>query len=715
MRTRYITHPLHLECSTALYSEAVNQMPAFLSGLVFSLLLNPLTIGLAGSAFAISAISYGILAAVAIGLQLALQKKPATPQPSDVQSNIRQPISPRRRIYGRFLTGSVVVFGFRRGEKSYVLHYIGEGPIEGYVSFRLDKKPVTLDGSGFVTEEQYVLDGRSRVQILTTLGTMSDGPFAAILAAFPELDDAAKPFRHRGCAMVLQIVEQVPQEKIPDVYPNNLPSLQVLIDGLNNVYDPNAGTSGFTDNAGACLLAEIMDVYGLTTADADMIDFGAFGDFIDHCNDNVGLKAGGTEKRYRAAGVIYMNAENEDRVKALAAVCNADVFIDRQGRISVRQKMRSTPAIALRAKNGDHLTIQLEGGRSEQKKFNTVKVSYLDPNLNYKENEVIWRHAGFLDDDGQELVSPIGATLCPSSTQAQRLGKLALYEQNPDFVGSLTSGPQALDLMEDYCFTLDLSPEDEFERVACASGEIEYDADQMTVSASIAVFAEGATDWTPATDEQDQVEVPPELPSYVDDVTLNVTVTVELQNNSAPYLKFSWVPAGAGTLPDSYSQQVQVSAADADDWHDATVNQEANTAQFPAVADGGSYDWRIRNIASGKTFDWQQSTSPVTVVVDATAPLALLSFSAGDGTGQFVANFGTANDSHLATVAIYKTASGGTLNRTTDLVGRYAVAPGVSYALPLTSATGTFDIRAEPFNRSNIAGPLSGPDSATVS
>ncbi|MGN6142248.1 MAG: hypothetical protein ACTHOP_01520 [Mesorhizobium sp.] len=693
----------------------IMRMPAFLSGLVFSLLLNPLTIGLAGSAFAISAISYGILVAAAIGLQLALQKKPATPQPSDVQSNIRQPISPRRRIYGRFLTGSVVVFGFRRGEKSYVLHYIGEGPIEGYVSFRLDKKPVTLDGSGFVTEEQYVLDGRSRVQILTTLGTMSDGPFAAILAAFPELDDAAKPFRHRGCAMVLQIVEQVPQEKIPDVYPNNLPSLQVLIDGLNNVYDPNAASSGFTDNAGACLLAEIMDVYGLTTADTDMVDFGAFGDFIDHCNDNIALKAGGTEKRYRAAGVIYMNAENEDRIKALAAVCNADVFIDRQGRISVRQKMRSTPAIALRAKNGDHLSIQLEGGRSEQKKFNTVKVSYLDPNLNYKENEVIWRHAGMLEDDGQELVSPIVATLCPSSTQAQRLGKLALYEQNPDFVGSMTSGPQALDLMEDYCFTLDLSPEDEFERVACASAEIEYDADQMTVSASIAVFAEGATDWTPATDEQDQVEIPPSLPSYVDDVTLDVTVKVELQNNSAPFLKFSWLAAGAGVLPDSYSQQVQVSAAGADDWHDAVVNQQANTAQFSPVADGGSYDWQIRNIASGKTFDWQESSSPVSVVVDAIAPLALLSFSAGDGTGQFIANFGTANDSHLATVAIYKTASGGTLNRTTDLVGRYAVAPGVSYALPLTSSAGTFDIRAEPFNRSNIAGPLSGPDSATVS
>ncbi|MGB3898198.1 MAG: hypothetical protein WA973_06555 [Mesorhizobium sp.] len=715
MRTRYISHPLHLECSTALYSSAVTRMPTFITGIVFSLLLNPLTIGLAGSSLAISAISYGLLAAAAIGLQLAMQKKPATPQPSDVQSNIRQPISPRRRIYGRHLTGSVIVFGFRRGEKSYLLHYIAEGPIKQYVSIRLDKKPVTLDGNGFVTNGQYQVGGRSRVQILTTRGLMADGPFQKILDTFPELNNPLKPFRHRGCAMVLQIVEQVPQEKIPDVYPNNMPSLQVVIDGLENVYDPATDTEIYTDNAGACLLAENMDVYGLTPADTDMIDFPAFQDFISHCAENVTLKAGGTEKRYRAAGVIYMNAENEERIKSLATICNADVFIDRQGRISVRQALRSTPGIALRAKNGDHLSIQLEGGRTEQKKFNTIKVSYLDPNLNYKENEVTWRHAGMYADDGVELVGTMGATLCPSSTQAQRLGKLALHQQNPDFVGSLTSGPQALDLLEDYCFTLDLSPEDDFECVACASGGIEYDAEQMTVNVPLAVYPVDATAWDPATDEQDQVEIPPVLASNVNEVTLSVTVTVELLENSAPVLKFSWLAAGAGVLPDSYSQQVQVSPADADEWSDASVNQEDNTAQFSPVADGGSYDWRIRNIASGKTFDWQNSTSPVTVTVDATAPQGLLSFSASDGAGQFVANFGTANDSHLATVAIYKVPTAGTLNRVTHLVGRYAVAPGISYALPLTSAAGTFDIYAEPYNRSNIAGPLAGPDEAVVS
>lgn len=693
----------------------IMRMPGFLTGIVFAALLNPLTIGLAGSAFAISAISYGILAAAAIGLQLAIQKRPASPQPSDIQSNIRQPISSRRRIYGRMLTGSVIVFGFRRGEKSYLLHYICEGPIKQYVSFRLDKKPVTLDGDGFVTNDQYIVKGRSRVQILATRGLMTDEPFQALLDAFPELDDPLKPFRHRGCAMVLQIVEQVPEDWITTVYPNNMPSLQVVIDGLEELYDPRTNTTGYSDNAGLCLLAEVMNVYGLSSSDTDLIDFDAWADFIDHCDENVALKAGGTEKRYRAAGVIEMAAENEERIKALSAICNADVFIDRQGRISVREALRSTPAFSLRHRNGDFLSMQLEGGRAEQKKFNTIKVRYLEPNLNYKENEVTWRHADMHAEDGADLVGTLTATLCPSSTQAQRLGKLALHQQNPEFVGSLTSGPQALELMEDYCFTLDLNPEDDFERVACASGAIEYDADQMVVSASVAIYAEDATAWNAVSDEQDQVEIPPVLTSDVDDVTLNVTATVGLLNNSAPVINFSWVAAGSATLPDSYSQEVQVSPAEADDWHNASVNQDEDTAIYSPVADGGAYDWRIRNIASGKTFDWQYSGSPVTVTVDDVAPQALVAFSASDGAGQFVANFSTKNDAHLATVAIYKVPTGNALDRSDHLVGRYAVAPGISYALPLTSAPGTFAIYAEPFNISNIAGPLAGPDSATVS
>ncbi|MBO0141517.1 hypothetical protein JZX87_10115 [Agrobacterium sp. Ap1] len=696
------------------------RMPQALGFVVLGLLPNAAFAGLVGAiGFAgVGALAMGIGAGVLFGASLLLvkQQKPPTQNPADVQTNIRQEISARRRIYSRYLTGSVIVFGFRRGEKSYLLHYICEGPIRGFVSFRLDKKPVTLDANGFVTDAQYQVKGRSRVQILSKIGTMTDGPFAELIAAFPELNTPLTPFRHRGCAMVLQIVEQVPQDKLQDTYPNNMPSLQFLVDGYDQVWDPRTGARDLSGNAGACLLNEIMDVYGLTPDDDDDINFESFATFADHCDEDVSLKAGGTEKRYRCAGQISMNAENEARVQSITTICNADVYMDPQGRIAVRKKMGETPSIALRAKNGDHLDLQLEGGRSLQRLFNTARFTYVEPALNYKANEVLWRHPDLLDDDGQEYSEAIEGLLCPSGTQAQRLAKLAVYEANPDYAGSLTSGPQALDLAEDYNFTLDLSPEDDFERSACASGTIEYDGESMTVSVPFVVYRDGATNWNPAADEQDEVVIPLDLPSNVDDIALQVTVTVELLENSAPVLRFAFAAAGGATLPDSYSQQVQVSPADADEWTDAIVNQEQRTAQFSPVADGGAYDWRIRNIARGKTFDWQESSTPVTVVVDGTPPAALISFSASDGVGQFTANFGSINDSHLASVAIYRVPVGSSLNKPLHQVGpRYAVAPGISYALPITSTAGSFNIYAEPFNRSSIAGPLSGPDGAIVS
>lgn len=643
-----------------------------------------LTGGLVGAAsFLGTGLGQLALAAASIGLSLAFQKKPSTPQPSDVQSNIRQEISPRRRVYGQSLVGSVIVFGFRRGEKSYVLHYICEGPIEGFVSFRLDKKPVTLDEDGFVEQDQYQVGGRSRVQILTTLGTMSDGPFAELIDAFPEIDTPLTPFRHRGCVMALQIVEQVPANDLADVYPNNMPALQIVIQGMSQVFDPRTETYGYTGNAGCCLLTEIMDVYGLTDASTDDINFQSFGDFSQYSDEDVALKAGGTEKRWRVAGTITMDGENEARILAISTVCNADVYMDPQGRIAVRQKLRQVPGIALRAKNGDHLDFQMEGGRGLQKQFNVATISYTDPALNYKLNEVSWALADLVTEDGQRYAQPISATLCPSATQAMRIGKLTVYENNPDFVGSLTSGPQALDLLEDDVFTLDLSPEEAFERIAnVAGGPIEYDGDAMTVSAQFLVLRPGATDWVAAVDEQEDVTIPPELPSNVDDVLLDVTVTVGLLNNSAPILNFSWVADGAGVLPDSYSQQVEVSAADADEWSTASVNQDDNTAQFGPVADGGAYDWRIRNVASGKTFDWQYSSAPISVISDNITPKALTSFGqaiAGKHYGHAPLAFTTKSDDHLARIALYRVPTGGTLNKATHFVTRIGAAPGTSF------------------------------------
>lgn len=620
-----------------------------------------------GATFSGTLLSVGLSVGVSLLSGLLNRQTPPVPKQSDVQANIRQPLSARRRHHGRVKVGSVIVFGFRREQKIYVLHYIGEGPINGYVTHFLDNKPVTLDGNGFVTDSQYQRGGRSRVQILTKIGTMSDGPFDEIIAAFPELDTPSTPFRHRGCAMVLTIFEEVSQEAMIEVYPNNLPAYQVVIDGLSH-YDPRVGSPGgiYTDNAGICLLNEVMDVFGLTPSDSDEIDFDAFATFADHCDEQVALKGGGTEPRYRCAGTISLDAENEARIRAVSDVCNAEVYIDRQGRISVRQRMRITPSIALRASNGDHLALSLESGRGLQRQFNTLKGIYVESGLNWKENQAIYQNADDLASDGKEMSETFDIRLCPSGTQAQRLTKMRYFELNAAYVGSLTSGLQALDLIDDHTFTLDLSPEDDFERVFSATN-IEMDEATLTVSCGLISYSDGALDWDEDVDERDIIVNPPDLLVELEDVEIEVTPTVAALPNSAPILKFTWDAAPGGTLPDSWSQRLQVSFADDDEWFDATVNNEDKEATFGPVADGAAYDWRIRNIAGGVKFDWQYSSSPVTVLLNNVAPSALISatVTAGVHLGYVQFNFQTSDDANNQRIHIYRVPAGDALDKNT--------------------------------------------------
>jgi hypothetical protein len=650
-------------------------------GVIESIILFALTAGLPGLSnvalgLLTSALTYGVLAGGSALLNLAFQKKPTVPKPQDIQANIRQPLFARRRHHGEVKVGSGVVFGSRRGAKLYILHYIGEGPVDSFQTFYLNNKAVTLNGSGFVTDAQYQYGGRSRVQILTKLGTMADGPFSQIISAFPELDRPLKPFRTRGCAMALQIVEEVPSDAVTKVYPNNLPSLQVRLKGLK-AYDPRSALTAWTENAALCLLNEIMDVFALTSADGDKIDLARFGAFASHCDEAVALKAGGTELRYRAAGTILMDAENESRIEALALACNADVYMDPLGRIAVRKKVSATPGIALLAKNGDHLSIALESGRRAQNRFNKVSVSYTDKGLNWKENQAFYINDANRALDGKELTEPRSILMCPSSTQAQRLGKLIERGGNPALAGSMTTGMQGLELLENPVLTIDLAPEDSLSFIA-RSGAVEFDADRQVVTFNLASVAADAESWNAALEERDWVESAPVLPTNIADVPLTVTVNINLLNNSAPVLDASWIAAGAGVLPDSYSQQIQFAIDGTTDWLDANVNNTDNTARFGPVADGGSYTWRIRNIRAGIPFDWQAG-STVLVTVDTVAPLALDSVTApASGLGSAAFTLVTKTDSHLGYIRVFKNLTG-TLNEATDAHVLLGVAPGSTF------------------------------------
>jgi hypothetical protein len=226
--------------------------------------------------------------------------------------------------------------------------------------------------------------------------------------------------------------------------------------------------------------------------------------------------------------------------------------------------------------------------------------------------------------------------------------------------------------------------------------------------------------WDPETDEGNAPPVP-SRPSNSDietatidsasartgpgGVYFRVVVVEPISGGLTPILQYRLDDVGGGT-PGQWIEQTFPGAEPAS----GLIVLDTN----PVIGDEVYQIQAAFRASKGTKSEWQPTTPlEVSATIDTVAPDDLLSFSAADGVGQFVANFSTANDEHLSRVAIYKAPSGVTLDKVAHLVSRPFVAAGI-YSLPFSSASGNFDIYAEPLNVSGVAGTLEGPDAAVV-
>src|SRR5690606_1951580 len=121
---------------------------------IFGLLTSlSLTIGLAGSAVAISVLTGAATIGLAVGLSYLAQSmfRPTAPRPEDVQQSFRQATGPRVRHYGRVKAAGPWVFAEAKSGEFYKVIALGQGPIDAIEEFWLDDTKVTLNASGGVT------------------------------------------------------------------------------------------------------------------------------------------------------------------------------------------------------------------------------------------------------------------------------------------------------------------------------------------------------------------------------------------------------------------------------------------------------------------------------------------------------------------------------------------------------------------------------------
>lgn len=269
--------------------------------------------------------------------------------------------------------------------------------------------------------------------------------------------------RLTGCAYVrLRYKTTGNSKKAESPFAGGIPQRMTIVGDGAYVYDPRfdstAGGSGlcrandqstwiWTESAGnnpALMLLTYMlgwKIEGKLAVGIGLpprrIDMASFIAAANLCDEPVTLAAGGTEPRYRAAG-IFSEADAPTGVfETILAAC-AGTLRDSSGKLALTV-LHNDLAVPAPALTDDHVldSFTWAPDQSIDEGFNVVRGRRTDPSANALYQLVDYPQVSLTSPDGLDRVHPFDLALVQSVTQAQRLAKQEL--QRAQYPGVFTA------------------------------------------------------------------------------------------------------------------------------------------------------------------------------------------------------------------------------------------------------------------------------------
>lgn len=324
------------------------------------------------------------------------------PDYSDRKIPARGPTNPRRVIYGKARVGGQIAFIEASGVDNAfldVVYIIASHSCEAIGDIYI--------GDTLASDPKY----NGLVNIYSNIS--GDGVLIPELAANTILD----PARHKFVGLSYVYMRFAYNK---DVFQGQ-PSVSVIVDGKNDIYDPRTLTSGYTKNGALCTRDWLVNYLNAQNLD-DTWETAA-----DDCDTLVAAANGATEPRFELSGTITLSGS---RIQSLAKLTVNGGVIPRyeQGVWGAVIQKYNPPAIAASFNEDDLISdIQVSTGSSKQDKINTVKGSFISAANNYEQIEYPALEAdSYLTEDLEVLDKTIDYQMVASGTQCRRLSKITL-------------------------------------------------------------------------------------------------------------------------------------------------------------------------------------------------------------------------------------------------------------------------------------------------
>ena len=161
--------------------------------------------------------------------------------------------------------------------------------------------------------------------------------------------------------------------------------------------------------------------------DVDAIPYDEFEEGKDHCDEDVTLKAGGTQKRYEVNGVLTSDLSHDKVLERLAENMCSDA-IERGGRLAIWTPISRTPVMTLTDSDlvrGEPTKIKPGEGLSDM--VNTVSGTFVDPDNELEPNDYPEVSVeAYVTADAGEIEETYDQELENSGERAQRKAALRI-------------------------------------------------------------------------------------------------------------------------------------------------------------------------------------------------------------------------------------------------------------------------------------------------